>query len=168
MQLPQCAVVGAGSQKRIQEHLDRGWRQIGVRQTWSGKFAPQSCDPLVPKSREHYAGLDYGFTGRLWRDPQIPRETAEDETRWFIMVCPPQRFFAHGDGFAIVSKTGKLMTVDLVASLDHTAQRILTNAAHTLGTTYMQAGTYHNNEAARGLYRKMGLRVVKREVVLHK
>lgn len=84
------------------------------------------------------------------------------------MGCPPQRFFAHGDGFAIVSKNGNLMTVDLVASLDHSAQRILTHAAHTLGTTYMQAGTYHDNEAARGLYRKMGLRVVKREVVLHK
>lgn len=166
--MPQCAVMGAGSRKRIQEHLDRGWREIGVRQTWAGKFAPETCDPLLPEAREYYATLDFGFTGRLWRDPHISRETAIAETRKFILECPPQRFFAHGDGFAIVSKTGNLMIVDLVASLDHSARRILTNAACALGTTYMQAGTYHDNEAARGLYRKIGLRVVRREVILHK
>lgn len=160
--------MGAGSKKRIQEHLDRGWRQIGVRQTLAGKFVPQSCEPLEPKAREYYAGIDFGFSGRLWRDPHVPRETAVEETRKYILQCPPQRFFAHGDGFAIVSKNGNLMTVDLVASLDHTARRILTSAAHTLGTTFMQAGTYHDNEAAQGLYRKMGLRVVKREAILHK
>lgn len=164
--MPQCGVMGAGSKKRIQEHLDRGWREIGVRQTWSGKFAPQTCELLEPKDREHYANLDFGFTGRLWRDPQVPRETAIAETRRFILES--SGFFAHGDGFAIVNKKGNLMTVDLVGSLDHSARRILTHASCVLGTKYMQAGTYEDNLAAQALYKKMGLKMVKREAVLHK
>ena len=164
--MPQCAVMGAGSKKRIQEHLDRGWRHVGVRQTWSGKFSPKACEPLEPKDREHYANLDFGFTGRLWRDPQVRRETAIEETRRFILKSPG--FIAHGDGFAIVSKKGLLMTVDLAGSLDHSARRILTHAAFALGTKYMRAGTYEDNLAAQALYKKMGLRIVKREAVLHK
>ena len=166
MRLPQCAVVSAGSKKRIQEHLDRGWRLVGVRQTWAGKFAPKSCEPLEPKGRDYYAGLDFGFTGRLWRDPDISRETAVDETRRYIRES--SGFFAHKDGFAIVRRTGFLMTVGLVGSFDHSALRILTHAANTLGTRYIQAGTYEDNQGAQGLYRKMRLRIVKREAVLHK
>ena len=169
--MPQCTVIKPLCKKRIQEHLDRGWREIGVRQTWAGKFCPAPFDlpaPLGPRDRAWYADQDWGFTGRLWRDPLVSRETAQAETRRFILECPGHLFFGHQDGFAIITRAGNLMTVDLVASRDHMAGRILAHAAHALGTQYMQAGTYHDNLAAQGLYRKMGLHVVKREVVLHK
>lgn len=119
-------------------------------------------------SRKHYAELDFGFTGRLWRDPNISRAFAKAETRKFILECPDDRFFAHKDGFAIVTRTGHLMTVDLVASLDHQAFRILSHVARKLGTRFAQAGTYEDNERAMSLYKRMGLRPVKTEMVLHK
>ena len=168
MRLPQCTAISTGSKKRIQEHLDRGWREVGIRQTFSGKFAPVVSEELEPRARKHYADIDFGFTGRLWRDPHIPRDFAKAETRKFILECPDDRFFAHRDGFAIVTRTGHLMTVDLVASLDHQAFRILSHAARKLGTRFAQAGTYEDNERAIRLYKRMGLRLVKKELVLHK
>lgn len=174
MPLPKCVKVDFYDHASAQALREEGWREIGVLDQWSGKIIGAERGAKRGQDRGWAAGRieEFGFTGRLWRDPEIPRFTAMAETRGLILGVEDLQFFAiNSDGFAIVTRQGETLRLNLVGVLKKgsgIAQDLINSAVSALGTTWFRAGTYSDNLAARRLYEVMGLERKYSELVFHK
>lgn len=175
MPLPKCVKIDYADGTSAVVLADEGWRDVGILEIWHGEVSgkireAKSVDNLEGKMPFIDRIADFNFSGRLWRDEQIEREEAIEQTRSFMKNS--KLFYAiEKNGFGIFTRRGEDLCIDLVGVLVHRkghAQDIIRSAIAHLETDHLWAGTYSDNVPARRLYETLGMRTTCRYRVFHK
>ena len=174
MPLPLCVRTELGDRQSRESMEADGWRMIGVLETWSGNVEGKLRGARADQPARERIIADvpvYGFSGRLFRDPEIDGRDAIEATRSMIRSHPGPMFYTLESGFGLFTRNGELLTINLIGCLDRgkgTAQDIVRTAVYETEATALRAGSYSDNVAAGALYQSLGLRLFCREFVWHK
>ena len=156
MPLPKCVVV-----KKIEDG-PVGWRHIGTRVTYSGNLYRRPDDSVRREMGKNvwYLAREIKWSGRLWRDSRID---ALHETKVWLRKQTAYVIGKYPAAFGVFEEgTIKLIGAHPAAAGLGLAERIIRHVGGQI-----TAGTYEDNEAARGLYKKLGMKEIRREEVFH-
>lgn len=155
-------------QVRRTNHTLKGWREVGTLITFEG-YRPRGGGHILPERESIIPLIDkIEWSGRLWRDPEVDREDALNETirlvRDFngLVVTDPEM-----KGFILMAPNGPMTRVCLIG----VTERRMGIAKALLGaspTEEMIAGTYSDNAASIGLYESLGWKETDRIRVWHR
>lgn len=179
MTLPLCAKTEAHDQQSTQAMAADGWREIGCLVDFAGDILPAPA-PFInlygPGDRLVHAlrmASMIKWSGRLFRDPQVPHETAllalsddlaKADDNGNLLCCR--------DGFIMISGNAQAMRIGLigVVALQRGVAKALIRyaAARKSGSSHVMAGTYSDNQGAQALYRSLGMEPYRSRLVWHK
>ena len=174
MPLPKCVKIDFIDTKSAAVLIEEDWREVGVLELWGGKVQGKIRGAKIASHFSQKTPFierlnDFNFSGRLWRDKQIDRKDAIEETKSFLERA--DLFYAVHDGFGIFTRRGEELYIDLIGVLNGQrgiAQDIIRSAVHDLETEHLWAGTYSDNVLARQLYENLGMKKNCRYRVFHK
>ena len=176
MPLPRC--IRTAFDAEAGRLLADGWREIGTLVTYAGTTPPfrggvaRSGTPdSIDTSLDKMIGkIEWG--GRLWRDPEVSKETALAETLRFVSkfqgdIWEDRR---HNAGFVLIDESAEQNSrVVLLGVLPEFRRKGI--ARWLLGAArkpVLVAGTYADNDASCALYTSLGMTILKRERTFHK
>lgn len=175
MPLPKCVKVSALDMDSRRTLAGDAWREIGVLCQYQGRIERKEGTVETGGDRSWLLAAvpDFGFSGRLWVDPLIPRETAIEATCAFIAATPDERLFQiPGKGFVLCRLVpGNAINIDLIGVLQPrqgVGHRLVYGIANHFDNDFFIAGTYSHNRTAGQFYYFLRMHVTRCEAVFHK
>lgn len=166
MPLPKCVKVNEHDHVSRETLEGEGWRYVGTLDTYEGEI-DREVDPRVTKATPDEAwniATKIDWTGRLWRDFEIPTIEAWAETERFIRSDEYFLYKIGGAAFGIFDEERiALIGVHPAAQGIHLAERLIRNQF-----SFVRAGTYSDNTPAIKLYRRLGMKFISSQAVFHK
>lgn len=181
MPLPECTRLDHDDAATRERLLSDGWREIEVLETWKG-LAPRGVGlPVYTAEKSDIGRLQSialaSFTeDRLHKDPLVAKEDADAaKAKWvsdavtdyrrkvYVIGEPPDAFLSFFPGETIIID---LLAVHPDAHGRKIGTSLIIAACHD--AKFVQAGTQSTNEAARSLYRSLGMEIIKRQRTFHR
>ena len=156
--------------------VDQSARCVGRLETWCGPKPPcakETESRLCAGYELHDMAKDIHWTGRLWRDPEIPKSVAMAETLRYIDEADGIKLRHHQNGFGLFAPEGDRIRILLIGvRIDCRRRGVARDLIAEAGRCFSEipdviAGTYHDNHAAQRLYMGLGMKIIKTELVYH-
>ena len=168
--LPRCVKIDFLDKQSQRNLLDEGWREIGQLMTWRGIVDRVDSKHVKQVRGEDVVALakEIKWSGRLWSDTLVSRRAAREETERYLLETSDPIHKIGEVGFIVSTATriGLIGVHPMAAGCGLAATMI--RATRPEHPSWLEAGTYYHNEAARSLYPGIGMKLDRRELVFHK